>query len=779
MSVDEQGITPDQLTDQQARIADAQRMAPADSVPQTAPNQASPAPAATPANPATATPAPTMASASAPHPLSRALDAVLKSATGGDVYYVDANGQRQKAPQTRGNLGKTLIAATLAGLLSKDEYRQTPYGPVRDWTGTAGNAMEASNKVLAERRAQPQKLSDEMQTRKLMTIQNNANLIALQSAQVRLANEKNDYKVKNDSHVAEMFSPFKEMEDDRLSSNDLTQPKTFVENGRGLTNTQVLSSGHKLTDSNVVQEGWQDVWDDSAQRMIPEPTYAVLNPELKNIKLSPKVADTLSRINSQYKNIHEIVGGDVKIPVNAYVSAQHDYAAVTIGTEILNQLSTEVGGKPVTQAMVEKAAREGRDGKTDILPTLYKLSHGVGADNTPDKRPENLLDIMIHSPNGDKVLGILGMTPAQADAKKEAISLKKESDLALAKEGGVGDKSPAPPEQVAATYRAVQELPEEDQHSLEADFNPKGTTVGELKHINDKVQQIRKDNKEMALREGDPEMLTETGNRVVFENDPSSLNQILSARQNVRMRAANIIHDIAQKAGLDTTEFTPAALQAKSDTVKDYSGDKKGSTGSQIASFNAFLGHTAGAVDAEKRLEGKTFGLTNTPMVNTATDILSKQAVNDPDWKAYETSLLPVQNEISNFLSAGYAVKEEDARLMRVATDKHETPARITASLRQLAETADVRLAALGQRYLDTVHSTYPSLISTDSANTLRRLGINSKAIPLAEKLPRGWQGTVPTTMTDLNMAKAFVRAASGDKAKAQQLAKNYGWILN
>ena len=220
-------------------------------------------------------------------------------------------------------------------------------------------------------------------------------------------------------------------------------------------------------------------------------------------------------------------------------------------------------------------------------------------------------------------------------------------------------------------------------------------------------------------------------------------------------------------------------MENKSNIVNDYNGNKKGSTGSQIASFNAFLGHTAGAVDAEKRLEGKTLGLTRSPWVNTATDALGKQVADDPDWKAYKTSLLPVQNEISNFLAAGYAVKAEDAALMQQVTDPHETPARITAALRQLAETADIRLQAIGQRYLDTMGTTYPNLMSSDSMNTLKRLGIESKALPLSQRLPRGWQNNQPQQMTNRNMAVAYVKAAGNDRAKAQELAKANGWILN
>ena len=116
---------------------------------------------------------------------------------------------------------------------------------------------------------------------------------------------------------------------------------------------------------------------------------------------------------------------------------------------------------------------------------------------------------------------------------------------------------------------------------------------------------------------------------------------------------------------------------------------------------------------------------------------------------------------------------------MKQAIDPHETPARVTAALRQLAETGDVRLAAMGQRYLDTIGTTYPKLVSPDSLNTFKNLGIKSRAAELATPLPRGWNAGKPQQMTDLNMAKAYIRAAGGNRQAAIDLAKNNGWILN
>jgi hypothetical protein len=320
-----------------------------------------------PSGPAT----PAAAPQNKPHPLAGALDAVLKQATGGDVYYTDPQGNRKLSPQSRGNLGKTLIAATLAGMLAPDSYRQTPYGPVRDYNGTAGNAASAASDVIQKRRDQVQKLSDDQQSKKLMTIQNNAALVALQSASARLKHENQE---QNSAAVETTLTPFKEYESTR-DPNDQKTPKAFM--AQGLTHDQVLAKGpdgkaaHQLTDSNIIQDGWTQKYNEATGQMEPEPTYAVLNPDLKDIQLPKNVTEMLSKTNSQWKDIHAVVGGNVRIPVNAYVSAMHDYSAVMQGQQVLETLNETVNGKgakPLSVDAVAEAARMSRDKGNESSP---------------------------------------------------------------------------------------------------------------------------------------------------------------------------------------------------------------------------------------------------------------------------------------------------------------------------------------------------------------------------------------------------------------------------
>jgi len=418
------------------------------------------------------------------------------------------------------------------------------------------------------------------------------------------------------------------------------------------------------------------------------------------------------------------------------------------------------------------------------------LTQAVAANQTPDERPDNLLNVILTSPNGESILKLMGLTPAEAATKAEDIKAVRDSKAALAKEGGIGDKSPADEDKVAqlpvmaknlgltpAQTAVVISKPNANKPMTNKQYDQ---TVDKMQAQADTNQRLAYEKERADLQAGDPGQMETTANRIILTNDPSSLDMYYTSRANVKEKVENQLYKTAVAAGVDPSGFTGAALKAKAQTNLDFSGNKRGSTGAQIGSFNAYLGHTAGAVDAEKRLEGKTLGLTNTPLVNTAMDVIGKQFANDPDWKAYQTALVPVETEISNFLAAGYAVKAEDATIMKQVLDPHETPARVTAALKQLAETADVRLAAMGRNYLTTMGTTYPNLVSPESAATLRRLGIQSKAADVGGRLPDGWvNGTLnPQNMTDPKMALQYAKAAGFDRDATQRLARNHGWIL-
>lgn len=742
---------------------------------QPSPNPSASVPNAAPSNaaPVTHTPAPNQPSLHA-----RMFDGILKTMSGGPIRVMQTDPttgetRQVEVPQSRSSMGKAIVAAALTGLMTPPRYRDTPYGPAPDPQASMASAFQAGKGVVDDRKQEAQKVQDEAQTRKLMTIQNNAKLVQLMASSTHL-----NHQMLGDlnGNAQEFLKPFEEYDQNR--TDDPTTPKAFL--SRGLSSDEVLGGGHKLTDSNVIMDGTRQVMNPETKQYEEEPTYAVLNPDLKDIKLTEPVAKKLAEINSQYKDIHSLTGGNVRLPVQAYVSAMHDYNTVTQGEHILNTLGQEIQGKAFKPVDLTSAVRGDRQ---NMLRALSQVEQAVAAGNSPGQRPDNVMDALVKAPNGDKLLGLLGLTPQQADDFIQKKSNERIKATNEAKLGALSDKAKAPDEIVDALKDAAGALPDDQKATVLATLdNANGLTNAQARDAQKQIEGFQKSNQSdqtrKALAGGDPVVIKKTADDIV-SGDLNQIEKIGTTRGDAKAKLVDAIHDEAVRRGLDSTKYTQVALDGKASMYNDYHSTKKSSTGAQIASFDAYLGHTAAAVDAYQRLEGKTLGLTRSPWINEKLSSLAKQVTNDPDWKAYQTSLVPVKHEIENFLSAGYAVKTEDAQAMKSVLDPNETPSRINAALRQLADTADVRLAALGRSYINTMDSNYENLMSADSVNTLKKLGIQSKALAYSQKLPRGWQGAEPQQMTDINMARRFAAAAGGDRQKTQDLAKANGWILN
>ena len=96
--------------------------------------------------------------------------------------YVDPTGKLQEQPQTGRNIGNNVLAAVLSGMMTPTAYRQGAYGPVVDSQATAATAFAAGKQQKTEQNEQAQKLSDDMQARKLSTVKNNVDAMHLWAA---------------------------------------------------------------------------------------------------------------------------------------------------------------------------------------------------------------------------------------------------------------------------------------------------------------------------------------------------------------------------------------------------------------------------------------------------------------------------------------------------------------------------------------------------------------------------------------------------------------------
>ena len=406
--------------------------APPSVFPAAQPSQPNPASAqpSTSGQPSQTQPSQTQPTPQPPSMHARIFDKILSGLSGGPIRVVNPDGSVSAVAQSRSSMAKSIVAAALTGLMTPTHYRETPYGPVVDYSATAADAGARGQAHAQARQQQAQNLSDEQQSRKLMTLQNNSKLLQLQLASSNLQHQRMD---QSKSEISDYLKPFQDYNSERNASDPQT-PNAFL--FQGADHAQALNQVKQfgLTETNLVQDGWKPYIDPQTHAQAYEPTYAAINPALKDIKLSPEVASRLAEMNSQFANIHDIVGGDVRIPVGLYVSALHDYQALDQTEHVLNRLNQTLHPgdtvAPIDLAPIVKGNRN------QLVPALYKIQQAVGAGHGPNdgENPANVLDVLLN--NAPDLLKPLGLTTQQAADKVDELANKRIAAQKVAAEAG-------------------------------------------------------------------------------------------------------------------------------------------------------------------------------------------------------------------------------------------------------------------------------------------------------------------------------------------------------
>jgi hypothetical protein len=764
---------------------------------------AAPATPAAPTAPVTATPSATNTPATpAPQPRTKQewFNHLLgKLAPPQNVVTTNPDGtQTVENKATPISLAHIVLTSALAGAFgTKNTYRDTPYGPVLDRQATTADAFNKGQQIGKDYSQAAQKAQDDLMARKLSTVANNVAAVhsfaQMQQAQFAAQKEGVEAEAAQDkiwqaSADQNNLTTLASADSYDQSLTDKNSPRARL--AKNQTYDELMNSPFKsnMTSQLMIMDGMRPEFDEHLGRTKMVPTYSVLNPAV-TVKLNEDTVARMNKFNPTFGNdLFAKTTGGPAVPLNQLAQLTHQASSLSHAEAMLQSLSdskddlaSKLGITGGIEGRLSAAARK----DSAVLRTLTTDYENAGAHggNTADK-----LQRILQSGGGDAIFEALGTDRDKVTDFIEAYNNRIVSARKLAEQGGMGEKAPMAQPQVKALIDSIKNNPNleaSDKTNLLADVPAadKDGNVhmaqGQGEKLTARLDSTVASNKGIAernlLAQGDPVQLQKTASNII-EGDVNQITKISSLRGNARTNLVNALHDEANERKLDTTQYTQTALDNKAATQQDYSGNKKGSTGAQIASFNTLVGHIQEAATLTKKLEGKTIGLTRSPWMNTASDTIAKQFANDPDWTAYKASLIPVQNEYANLLAAGYSPKEEDAAMIRQVMDPHETPARVMAALKQLATTADVRLSNMGQRYLDTMQTTNTNLLTADSRNTFKNLGIPSKTDAVSQPIPRGWQGGTATRINPATLQTIFV-AAGRDPVKAGQVAKANGWL--
>jgi hypothetical protein len=710
------------------------------------------------------------------------------------VRYVDENGVQQSQPQTGKNIGNNVLAAVLAGMMSPTKYREGAYGPVVDSSGTAAGAFAAGQKQKTDQNDAAQKLSVDMQTRKLATVKNNVDMMHLWAATSHEMGQDAQAQVDN-------YAPTLKIAQDHDQNLQAGDTKAVL--ASGMTMAEAMKHPEfkdAMTSHSIIPDGVIQV-DDGQGHMVPTPTFSVIDPHA-NVSMDQASIDILNKINPQWGTAFEKSGGSMKMRLGQIQAVTTQVNSVQFAERLFNDAAQSndaavkaLGLKGDINGEIMSAVRRGSPGAAQALKSLAIMENAKAAGGSTI----DALDRLVNDPDAragsQYILNALGTTSDKVSKFVRDSRLEQERQEVLAKEGGMGEKAPAAQPQIQRLVDSINtnpDLSDSDRRLLKNDVpEPDKNGVvhmnqGQVKATVARVDAAIATNKGIAernaLANGDPATMKQTADDIIG-GDFDDLAAIASKRGNALQNTVHATHAEAERRGLDTTQFSESALRAKANMWQDYSGGLKTPTGKQLTSFDALLGHLSALDTSMKPLESKTLGLTHQPIVNMAMKDIAEQLTDDKDWKQFEFAMEPVKQEMANFLAAGYAVKAEDAARINSVLNDTLPLNQLKGVMTQMAHTADVRLAALGKAYVNTMGTTYPNLVSTDGKNTLKNLGVTSQADAYSQTIPRGWVGDQPTRLDpkvpqNQALMKQILGAAGNDPAKALNIAKLNGYIF-
>jgi hypothetical protein len=714
-------------------------------------------------------------------------DGILKGMTGGDRKVVNPDGSVSTIPSSRADMGKAIVAAALTGLMTPTHYRQTPYGPAIDYSAGMADAAARGKQTMQDYRNAPQKLSDDEESRRLMHLQNNVKLFQLKMSSSALQHQHMDALK---PFIADMRKPF---DDYQTEKSDPSMPDAYLQ--QGLTHQQALQYAQKnpekgVTQANYMQDGWLPAgFDPDTHEQTWQPSYAIINPALKDIKIPENVAKRLSETNIQFQDIHKLVGGDVRLPVNAYISAMHDYEAVMTGQTILDRLNeslhpedAKAGNlKPVNIAPVVKNSAN----RQQLLKALYDLHSniaggmsGLGKSSatnpaeptTEGETPEGALTVILKQ--APELLKALGITTKEAE---DQINHWKVTQQNIKNTGTL--KQAASDAEIKTVQDAANSLPDADQKKTVLSYIPTDgpTPKAELDKARTQLATFQRANeagaRQKALHEGDPVVMAQTATNIM-DGALGDIKDLASYRDDRRAQLSNAVVAEAQKRNLNTANWGETALLAKSKMWNSYHSADKQTDGAQITAFRTFLDHTDDALRAND-----TWDRSKSPLFNKPLSWIAENAKDDPNWVAYKESFLPVAKEFMNFLNQNRAEHEADIQAMEKILNLQYSPREMNTVLNHLAQSADKRMAELAFTYNSQMGVTMPEMLTPQSKDTLDRTakatGQASKSTALIQRLSRPTaQGQAPSVA----QSKVFLQAASGDQEIAKEMARQAGF---
>jgi len=380
----------------------------------------------TPATPVTPTsPAQPVAQPPDPHQLRRSIfDGVLRTLSGAPQYVNRTDPQtgevtRVPVQQTRGQLGKSILAGALAGMFSGMGARDPEGRP--DPMKAASEGFKAGTELHERQQQQAQQIEDENFARRQMTMKSNLDL-AHQTLALNQSKQNMFEKIAGNNQNG-ILKDAKSYDD---SLTDPSQLKAILKTGLSHDEALAALKGH-WSDQLAQIDGYQQTENGDIV-----PTFTILNPSVR-VKLNESQAKEFARFNPQFATAWDQTGGNIPLGLHQYADATHKLNTLDHMESVFKDEATQLGLKPDFDFAA--TVRQ----KPQVFSAILQSENALAGGGSP----VDALRRIATDPNGSVVLHAMGVTSQQVeDLYQKQIREQKEAQA-------VGDKAPADPETLA------------------------------------------------------------------------------------------------------------------------------------------------------------------------------------------------------------------------------------------------------------------------------------------------------------------------------------------
>src|SRR5260370_14989434 len=174
----------------------------------------------------------------------------------------------------------------------------------------------------------------------------------------------------------------------------------------------------------------------------------------------------------------------------------------------------------------------------------------------------DVLDRLQKSPNGNVLLDAMGLDQDRVTDYINKTRNEQARQAALAKEGGMGEKAPATPDQINAYEAARRKLPADQQNEF---VKPPATgwTQGQLEKEQNRLDARFDTNTKNAIQTGNPAAIADQARLSIGAGDLTSARDIFTARSNVKAEYNSALENKAAELGLQPSHFNLEPLKTK------------------------------------------------------------------------------------------------------------------------------------------------------------------------------------------------------------------------